>query len=130
MVKHFFLRKIRHGLQKYLGYVSCFFLFLCCMFLCLYEIYLLYFGVIVYTEINYGNHLIVFPCFRYKFSSVVFEKDTKLENMYNFINVTKISFEDGNTDRINYSIAVMFRVSNILFVILHAIDTYSQLCNG
>lgn len=107
-----------------------FFLFLCLMFLCLCEIYLLYFGVIVYTEINYGNHLIVFPCFRYKFSSVVFEKDTKLENMYNFINVTKISFEDGNTDRINYSIAVMFRVSNILFVILHAIDTYSQLCNG
>lgn len=50
--------------------------------------------------------------------------------MYNFKDVTKISYEDGNTDRIKYSVADMFRVSNILFVILHAIDTYSQLCEG
>lgn len=58
-----------------------------CSFVCLFEMYLLYFGVIVYTEINYGHHLIVFPCFSYKFSGVVFEKDTELENMYSFKNV-------------------------------------------
>lgn len=58
------------------------------MFLCLFvwDVFVI-FRVIVYTEINYGHHLIVFPCFSYKFSGVVFEKDTELENMYSFKNV-------------------------------------------
>nr|XP_034330976.1 multiple epidermal growth factor-like domains protein 6 isoform X1 [Crassostrea gigas] len=50
--------------------------------------------------------------------------------MYNFKDVTKISYEGGNIVRINYSVADMIRVNNILFVILHAIDTCSQLCEG
>lgn len=44
--------------------------------------------------------------------------------MYNFKDVIKISYEDGNIDIINYLVVDMFRVSNILFVILYVIDIY------
>lgn len=44
--------------------------------------------------------------------------------MYNFKDVIKISYEDGNIVRINYLVVDMFRVSNILFLILYVIDIY------